>query len=157
MRIWFGTLLLILASGAFGAAQEVRDFDSESQKRLFLELADELRCPKCQNQNIADSNANIAKDLRNKVFKLVKEGNDKQQVVDFMVDRYGYFVYYKPPVTPGTIVLWLLPILFVLFTLTLIWFKSRRSQRALAKADWCDEQEQELETLIAQFEQVKER
>ncbi|MFT4926556.1 MAG: cytochrome c-type biogenesis protein CcmH [Phenylobacterium sp.] len=130
---------------------EIHDFASPAQKSLYLELTDELRCPKCQNQNIADSNAGIAKDLRAKVYKLVSEGQDKEQVIDFMVERYGYFVYYKPPVTPGTIILWLLPILFALFTMTLIWIKSKRSQMAIEKPHWDEEQEQELADLMTQI------
>lgn len=154
MRALLMMVALLLCSSAF-AAEEIRNFDNDQQRRLFKELTDELRCPKCQNQNIADSNANIAKDLRNKVYQLVKEGQDKDQVVDFMVDRYGYFVYYKPPVTAGTVILWVLPIMFVLFTMLLIWFKSKRSFRQLEKARWNDEQERELNRLIAQIEQTK--
>lgn len=146
-------LLLAIFAGAGFAAEEVRQFDSEQERQLFKELTDELRCPKCQNQNIADSNANIAKDLRNKVFKLIKEGNDKDQVVDYMVDRYGYFVYYKPPLTPGTVILWLFPVLFVLFTMLLIWLKSKKSRQANNKLEWTETQEQELAALIAQIEQ----
>ena len=146
------SLLTHLAVAAEGATSgEIHDFASPAQKSLFLELTDELRCPKCQNQNIADSNAGIAKDLRAKVYKLVSEGQDKDQVIDFMVERYGYFVYYKPPVTPGTIILWLLPILFALFTMILIWLKSKKSQMAVEKPHWDDEQEQELAELMTQI------
>ena len=146
---------LVLLSVNISAADDIRQFDTPEQQALFLELADELRCPKCQNQNIADSNASVAKDLKAKVHKLVMAGKSKDEVVDFMVERYGYFVYYKPPVNAATIILWLLTIVFVLFTLFLIWFKSRRSQRSLDKTQWTEAQEQELNALIGQIEQTK--
>ncbi|WP_297821216.1 cytochrome c-type biogenesis protein [uncultured Paraglaciecola sp.] len=92
-------------------------FDSPEKSALFLDLTKELRCPKCQNQNIADSDAMIAVDLKRKVFELLQKGHDRQQVIDFMKQRYGDFVYYQPPVNPMTIWLWLLPILFVFVAL----------------------------------------
>jgi cytochrome c-type biogenesis protein CcmH len=147
-------LSLLFCTAAF-AEEEIRKFDNPDQRALYMQLADELRCPKCQNQNIADSDASVAKDLRNKVHKLVMEGQNKEQVVNFMVERYGYFVYYKPPVTAATLILWLLPIMFVLFTMVLIWFKSKRSQLTVDKSQWTDAQEQELNKLIGDIEQAQ--
>jgi cytochrome c-type biogenesis protein CcmH len=92
-------------------------FASEADSQLFFELTKELRCPKCQNQNIADSDAMIAVDLKRKVHELILEGYDRQQVIDFMKQRYGDFVYYQPPLNPMTIWLWILPALFVVLTL----------------------------------------
>ncbi|MGL4272208.1 MAG: cytochrome c-type biogenesis protein, partial [Pseudomonas paracarnis] len=69
----------------------------------------ELRCPKCQNQDIADSNAPIATDLRREIFRMLGEGKDDQQIIDFMVDRYGDFVRYKPALTGKTALLWFGP------------------------------------------------
>lgn len=149
--------VMVLFCGAAMAADEIHAFDNPEQKRIYLELGDELRCPKCQNQSIAGSNAGVAKDLKNKVYKLVKEGNSKQQVIDFMVERYGYFVTYKPPITAGTIILWVFPIVFLLFTLILIWVKSKRSQLAVDKSQWTDEQEQQLNALIEAIEQPTEQ
>ncbi|WP_026958065.1 cytochrome c-type biogenesis protein [Aliagarivorans taiwanensis] len=107
-------LLGLISSAAF-AAIDVYEFDSEQQEALFRELTQELRCPKCQNNNIADSNAGLAQDLREKTYQLVKQGNDKQQVLDYMVDRYGNFVRYDPPLTPAVLILWLSPLLVIVF------------------------------------------
>lgn len=146
------TMLLTISTTAT-AEEEIHKFDNPEQRALYMQLADELRCPKCQNQNIADSNASVAKDLRNKVHKLVMQGQDKQQIINFMVERYGHFVYYKPPVTAATLILWLLPIAFVLFTMVLIWLKSKKSQLGIDKSQWTDEQERELNKLISDIEQ----
>ncbi|WP_372438935.1 cytochrome c-type biogenesis protein, partial [Pandoraea sputorum] len=75
----------------------------------FAELTGDLRCPKCQNQDIADSNAPIAADLRKEIYRLLEEGRSNRQIVDYMVDRYGEFVRYKPTLTARTWLLWFGP------------------------------------------------
>ncbi len=115
-------------------------FTDPEERKVFLKLTKELRCPKCQNQNIADSDAMIAHDMRRKVYELMQEGNNEKQVIDFMKVRYGDFVHYQPPVTGATIWLWLVPILFVLGMMTLFIFRRKPPQdismdEKLAKAD----------------------
>ncbi len=149
IKTFISAVAFVLMINVASAAEEIHKFDTPEQKLLYQQLAEDLRCPKCQNQNIADSNAGIAKDLRNKVAKLVQQGQSKDQVVDFMVERYGYFVYYKPPVTAGTLILWLLPIFFALFTMVLIWLKAKRSQANVEQPEWDDKQEQQLAKLIS--------
>ena len=105
---------LLLLAGLFGAGQasaaiDVYTFDSDAQEQTFRELTKELRCPKCQNQDIADSNAPIAADLRKEIFRMLGEGKDNQQIIDFMVDRYGEFVRYKPELNSHTWLLWFGP------------------------------------------------
>ena len=107
------SVMLIFFSSLIVATEDKFHFESEQQTALFLELTKELRCPKCQNQNIADSDAMIAVDLRRKVYELLQKGYDREQVIDFMKQRYGDFVYYQPPINPMTIWLWLLPVLFI--------------------------------------------
>lgn len=97
------------------ATEDQITFKSEQQKSIYLELTAELRCPKCQNQNIADSNAVVAKDMRVKVKALLDEGQDKEQVIQYMINRYGQFAHYQPPLNIATSMLWLLPIGFILF------------------------------------------
>jgi cytochrome c-type biogenesis protein CcmH len=112
-RYWllsFSALLLAATlSGSGQAAEELLQFQSSEQQALFRELTAELRCPKCQNQNIADSNAVVAVDMRQKTYQLVQQGQNKQQVLDYMKQRYGDFVHYQPPLQWSTIWLWLLP------------------------------------------------
>ena len=88
-------------------------FDDPSKRALFLELTASLRCPMCQNQNIADSDAMISHDMRRKVYTLLKEGKSEQEVIDYMKARYGDFVYYQPPVNVATLWLWALPVMFI--------------------------------------------
>lgn len=107
-------LWLFVLCGTINAAETTFQFEDPEKQKAFLELTAELRCPMCQNQSISDSNAMIALDLKRKVYDLVAEGKSKQEVIDYMKQRYGEFVHYHPPITPVTIWLWLLPVLFVL-------------------------------------------
>lgn len=122
------------------AAEEAYQFDDPAKQKLFLELTQELRCPQCQNQNIADSDAMIAVDLRRKVHELLQQGKSREEVVAFMKSRYGDFVSYNPPVTPVTVWLWFLPFLFVVGAVVFV-LQNRKSQsndfdeEVLAKAD----------------------
>ncbi|WP_428982823.1 cytochrome c-type biogenesis protein [Paraglaciecola aquimarina] len=122
--------VLVLFVSATQAIEDKFQFDNPEQSALFLELTKELRCPKCQNQNIADSDAMIAIDLKRKVHDLVQKGQTKEQVIAFMKQRYGDFVYYQPPVNSMTIWLWVLPLLFILVTLTWI-VMSRKNNNPL--------------------------
>lgn len=138
------TLSLFVSMGAF-AQQDRYQFDNNKQAILFEELTKELRCPKCQNQNIADSDAVVAKDLRDKVLVLVKEGKSKDEVIDYMIDRFGYFVHYDPPVTPATLVLWVLPVLIVIVGFGFIVIRQRK---ASVKQTWSSDDEMLLAKLI---------
>lgn len=106
-------LIFFLSTASVLASEENYYFEDPAQRQLFLQLTEELRCPMCQNQNIADSDAMIAHDLRRKVYQLLQQGKSREQVLEFMKTRYGDFVSYTPPVTPATLWLWLLPVLFV--------------------------------------------
>jgi cytochrome c-type biogenesis protein CcmH len=99
--------------------------DPNLEKRV-ASLAHELRCLVCQNQTLADSNAPLAVDLRNQVREQLAAGRSEQDVIDFMVARYGDFVLYRPPFKASTVLLWGGPFLFLLFG---IWFLIRRVRR----------------------------
>ena len=102
-------------------------FDSEEEVQRFNGLAEVLRCPKCQNQNLADSNAPVASDMREKVYELMLEGQSDDQIVDYLVARYGDFVHYKPPVRAETWLLWFGPLIAFLIGL-LVLRQLRRKQ-----------------------------
>ena len=146
MRLFLLTLSLFVSVAAF-AQQDRYQFDSNEQAVRFEELTKELRCPKCQNQNIADSDAVVAKDLRDRVLALVKDGKSKDEVIDYMIDRYGYFVHYDPPVTPATLILWVLPVLIVIIGFGFIVIRQRK---ASVKQTWSDADEVMLNKLIKQ-------
>jgi cytochrome c-type biogenesis protein CcmH len=92
--------------GAARAAIDTYEFKDEVERERFRSLTEELRCPKCQNQNIADSNAPIATDLRREIYRMLDDGRSDKEIVDFLVMRYGDFVMYKPPLDSRTWLLW---------------------------------------------------
>ncbi|GAA6130589.1 cytochrome c-type biogenesis protein [Halopseudomonas sabulinigri] len=112
------------------AAVDTFEFASEQERERFYAISTELRCPKCQNQNIADSNAPIADDLRKEVYRLLNEGKSDDEIVDYMVARYGDFVRYKPALTADTLVLWFGPLFFLLAGFLAVFMLIRRRQRA---------------------------
>ena len=114
------TLLIVLSAFSVSAAEDKFSFDTPAQRESFLKLTAELRCPMCQNQNIADSDAMIAHDMRRKVYALLKQGKTEQEVIDFMKSRYGDFVHYQPPVTAATLWLWAGPVLFIFIALIVV-------------------------------------
>ncbi|MCP5419904.1 MAG: cytochrome c-type biogenesis protein CcmH [Gammaproteobacteria bacterium] len=130
---------LVFLSTSAWAAIDAYQFDNPQQEQQFRQLTEELRCPKCQNQNIADSNAPLSHDLRQRVYEMVKQGHPRQDIIDFMVARYGDFVTYRPPVKPITWVLWFGPFtVMALVALSLfIWLRRRepRVESALSEAD----------------------
>ncbi|EKO3832625.1 heme lyase NrfEFG subunit NrfF [Vibrio harveyi] len=91
------------------------EFHSIEVQQRATRLAKTLRCPQCQNQNLVESNAQAAKDLRLKVYTMVNEGHSDQEVKDYLVTRYGNIVLYKPPFNYSTAMLWILPALFLIF------------------------------------------
>ena len=138
MKTLIASLLLLaglVCAGQARAAIDVYTFDSDAQEQTFRELTHELRCPKCQNQDIADSNAGLAKDLRDKTYQMVREGKEKQEVVDYMVARYGNFILYNPPLMASTLILWLGPLLVIVIGVVMVVVRSRRRPAAATPAD----------------------
>lgn len=95
---------------------ELFEFENPEQQQRAITLAKTLRCPQCQNQNLIESNSPIAKDLRLVVFKMVKAGQSNNEITQYMTERFGEFVLYKPAMSVSNLLLWLLPsVLFLLF------------------------------------------
>jgi len=144
----FAAMTLSLAAHA---AIEVYEFDNLAQEQQFKELSHTLRCPKCQNNTISDTNAELAQDLRHKVYEMTKEGKSKDEIVDYMIARYGNFVTYNPPFTVATAILWLGPLAVVLGGFGLIVLRSRKSKvKAKASSDeqWDEQKEARLKALL---------
>ncbi|MGE4798789.1 cytochrome c-type biogenesis protein CcmH [Yersinia hibernica] len=137
----------ILATNVF-AAIDTYTFSSVAQEQQYRELTEQLRCPKCQNNSIADSNATIAADMRGKVYELQQQGDSKQQIIDYMVARYGNFVTYEPPVTAATLILWVGPALFVLIGALIVVLRARR--RGEKNTAFSLQEQQRLHTLLAE-------
>jgi cytochrome c-type biogenesis protein CcmH len=121
-------LLVCVPLGVF-AAEDIYQFESAADDRRFRELLVQLRCPKCQNQAIADSDAPISLDMREQVAEMIRAGRSNHEIVDYFVQRYGDFVSYHPPLTPQTMILWLAPLGAMLGGGLLVFFQMRRARR----------------------------
>ncbi|HHV6871408.1 cytochrome c-type biogenesis protein [Haemophilus influenzae] len=133
-KTWLFLTALLFSSVAFSAIDAL-NFSSPQQESDYHQLTQSLRCPQCQNNNIADSNATIAVDMRDKVFELLQEGKSKNDVVDYMVARYGNFVTYDPPMTASTLVLWIAPLLLVLLGVVFLLRRKPKAQSAVKSQD----------------------
>ncbi|MDV9034120.1 cytochrome c-type biogenesis protein [Pseudomonas sp. RAC1] len=135
MKRWFAAAVLGLSlAGMARAAIDTYQFRDEVERERYQQLTKELRCPKCQNQDIADSNAPIAADLRREIYRMLGEGQSNRQIIDFMVDRYGDFVRYKPALTARTWLLWFGPGLLLTGGLVVIAVIVRRRRRPATAA-----------------------
>jgi len=148
MKSLIVVISLFLGSAAFAANVEVYQFEDPAEEKIYKELISELRCLVCQNQNIADSNAELAQDMRAKTYDLVRQGMSKSEVGEFMSEGYGDFVLYKPPFNAKTAILWVGPFLtFVLaIWLMLRTIRARRAENETASIS--DEQLNEAASLL---------
>ncbi|GGE58695.1 cytochrome c biogenesis protein [Streptosporangium jomthongense] len=148
-------LLATMASGmSFADVSAVYGFESRSEEQRYQELISELRCPKCQNQNIADSNSPISKDMRNVVYQMMLDGASNEEIVDSLVDRFGEFVKYKPDLDRRTFILWATPAIAVLGGLLVVVgvvVRSRRSGKA--GPELTAEEQERAERMLAQRNQ----
>lgn len=143
---WLAALLLSLCLPLAALAQPMGDpaplqYRDRAEEARFHALSAELRCVQCQNQSLADSNAEIARDLRNEVLVLMRQGKTDAEIRDFMVARYGEFVLYKPRLGGGTLLLWFGPLALVLIGAGLVFMLVRRGGKRAAipvddKQEW---------------------
>jgi cytochrome c-type biogenesis protein CcmH len=124
--------VLLLAAGAAALAQEPLVFDDAAQEERYNALTLELRCTVCQNQSLADSDAPLAQDLRAEIYEMMMAGRSDDEIKTFMIERYGDFVLYRPPMQGNTIALWALPIVLLFFGALVVFFTVRNRNRKLA-------------------------
>ncbi|MCD6059913.1 MAG: cytochrome c-type biosis protein CcmH [Moraxellaceae bacterium] len=144
MKRWL--LLILFVSGIATAAIDVYQFESPEEEQRYRQLIDELRCPKCQNQNLSGSDAAVAKDLKDRAYRLMQEGKSDEEIRAYLVDRYGDFITYRPPFRAGTLLLWLGPLVLLLLVATvLVWRVWRPSA---TPAPLSAEEQQKLQQLL---------
>lgn len=153
-RKLFGSLVVLYMIMAFSSAvlaSEVVLFSSDQLRDRYYNLIDELRCPKCQNQNLSDSNSLIAVDLRNEIYLMLEDGRANDDIVDFLSSRYGDFVRYRPPLNKATLILWFTPgVLFLLGIIFIYLFRRRESAVSHAAVALNKNQQLYLNKLLAE-------
>lgn len=139
---------LVFGHGALAFTLEEFQFDSPAQQEEFRELIAKLRCLVCQNESLAASQADLAQDLRMEVYKMMRAGKSQDEILGFLVDRYGDFVLYEPPLKPSTYVLWFGP--FVLIGIgAAVLARALLRKKATPEQDISDDERQRLRKLLA--------
>lgn len=141
-------LTVVFAAAPGQAAIEAYQFDNPRNEERFHDLAEELRCLVCQNQSIAESNADLAKDLRREVYEMIQQGKRDEEIVEFLVARYGDFVRYRPPVKPSTYLLWAGPIVLLIVGLIILAVVVRRRAAEHADDALSEEERRRLEGVL---------
>jgi cytochrome c-type biogenesis protein CcmH len=126
MKVTLFLLSLLISTSSL--AIEVYDFENAEQEALYQKLTKELRCLVCQNQNLADSDAGLAKDLKDQVAEFVMAGQDEITIKNYMIERYGDFVNYEPPMNASTLFLWFSPLLVFIVGGIILFLSIRKKQ-----------------------------
>lgn len=127
---WLVMVLMLMIGGlAHAQAIEPLPFKDHAQELRFQQLTHQLRCPMCQNESLADSNAPIARDLRKQIFAMMQQGKSDDEIKEYLVARYSEFVLYEPPLTPGTWLLWFGPLAILLAGAGVVLVAIRRRNR----------------------------
>jgi cytochrome c-type biogenesis protein CcmH len=150
MKRLFIIFLLMMSGNGF--AVDYRQFSNPEQQEIYETLTSELRCLVCQNQTIADSNAELAADLRRQVYEMLEQGKTRQEIIGFMTERYGDFVLYKPPFKGKTGILWIAPVIFLLTGLIAV-FLFIRQKKKLSRIETSPEKQKKIRSLLENGDQ----
>lgn len=146
-------LLAVLCLGlslSVWASIDAYQFSTAQNEALYNELIDEIRCPKCQNQTVAESDAALSQDIKDKIFQMVEQGKSKDAIVEFMIERYGYFVHYQPPLKRSTLVLWYGPFGFLAIAVVggLVWMRRRNRRPESQPSELNETQQARMQQLL---------
>lgn len=155
MNVLTRTLLLCFFSLPAWATIDAYEFANQEQEQRFRVLVAELRCPKCQNQNIADSNAGLAKDIKDRVHTLILDGKNNTEITHYMVERYGDFITYRPPLSPKTWFLWFGPFFLAALVAMFLLIRKLRSGASASTVRVADEQHKKVDDLMKKLDQIE--
>jgi len=158
-RLRWLTLLTLLSAlvfaGRAGAVIDSYDFPNDAEQARYQHFIDELRCPKCQNQNLAGSNSPIAADLRRELHRMIVDGKNDDYIINFMVARYGEFVLYRPRLDRNTAILWSAPAILAAigFVVIVVILRNQRRRAAdvVSGATLSDAEQRQLQALLERF------
>jgi len=142
-------LCLLIGTGYVqaGVTLESFKFDSKAEEEHFKDLIEEIRCLVCQNQSLADSDAELAHDLRAEVYDMIQAGKDDEEIVTFLVARYGDFVLYNPPIKPGTWLIWFGPFVLLLIA-AIVLMRALRRQKNIQANEISSEERARLDAIL---------
>lgn len=142
-------IFLLLSAVGVQATITVYEFSEPQKEENFKQLVEELRCPKCQNQNIADSDAGIAKVIKDRVYDMVQQGHTQSEITDHMIARYGEFVTYRPPLKGKNLILWFGPVIVLSMIIWVLWKRKRVIEPE--RPQLTTEEKEKIQQLVAQY------
>jgi len=148
MRVWLAAMLLAFFSLTLQAKEAVPLAQDEAVEKRLVDISSELRCLVCQNESLSGSQAELAYDLRREIRTMIKDGKSDQDIMNFMVARYGDFVRYRPPLKGSTLLLWFGPGLFLVGGIAGLVFYLRRRNAAIKDAPLSAEEQSQAERLL---------
>jgi len=148
MRTWLVLLLLAFAAFTAHAKEAAPLAQDEAVEKRLVDISSELRCLVCQNESLSGSRAELADDLRREIRSMIKDGKSDKEIMDFMVDRYGDFVRYRPPLKASTLLLWFGPGLFMVAGISGLVLYLRRRNKAIKDAPLSAEEQRQAERLL---------
>lgn len=149
MRVILSIVLLFVCSA--NAVVETYEFETDVMRDRYNSFVEELRCPKCQNQNLAGSNSPISADLRKELYRQLLAGQSDQQITEYMLNRYGDFILYRPQFNSETALLWMAPVIFLVVGATIAVIILRRQKVAVKKEEstiFAKEDQEQLRQLL---------
>ena len=145
----FISVFLLVTHLKVSAQVDTFEFDSDEQQSRFRQLSNELRCPMCQNTNLSGSSGGVAEDLRREIHRMIREGMTNEEIEQFMFERYGDFIFYRPRLRAETMFLWFGPLLFLIIGCIIAYGIFRRANSVNRVAvDLDEEQEAKLNELV---------
>ena len=148
MKTWLIVLMLALATLSAQAKEAAPLAQDEAVEKRLVDISSELRCLVCQNESLSGSHAELANDLRREIRTLIKDGKSDKEIMGFMVDRYGDFVRYRPPLKGSTFLLWFGPGLFMVGGITALVLYLRRRNKAITDTPLSAEEQDEADRLL---------
>ncbi len=150
-RILLLPFLLVLVAPAGLAQVDAFAFENDEQRQRFRRLSNEFRCPMCQNANLTGSTGGVAEDLRREIHRMILAGSTDTEIEQFMFERYGDFIFYRPRLRPDTVLLWFGPALFLLFGAWMGWRILRQAddrEKQMPAADLDTGEQEKLRRLL---------
>ena len=142
-------MFLLVMQSYISAQVDTFEFDNDEQQSRFRQLSDELRCPMCQNTNLSGSTGGVAEDLRREIHRMILEGMSNEEIEQFMFERYGDFIFYRPRLRAETVFLWFGPLMFLIMGGLVAYGIFRRASSVDNVAiDLDEEQEAKLNELV---------
>ena len=142
----------------FAAPVTIYEFDSKEKEAVFYKLTEEVRCLVCQNQTIAESNSALAQDLKKKIYEMLQQDKSEDEIVEFMIERYGDYVMFNPPFKPLTWALWFGPlVVFIVAVFMALKVVASQNKTKVVKAEYSTDEASRLDNLKSEIQTIKDK